>query len=333
MTPAWKRFEQFVSRIEKALAPRGAVVKWNDSLPDKDTGKPRQVDVTIRYTIGATAVLIAFECRDRGDEQDVTWVEQLASKKDSIRADIMVAVSAEGFYEPAIVKASHLGIQLRTLTDQDADSMVEWLRVNDVVVKEIEQAFLGVRVTILNESDEDELDPSVHAELRRHGRKAKIFFPVSGGEPFSPEDILIKIEKRFGDLRPKELSDTNSPISAPYPVTMPEGGLQIATTCGLRDLRQIVIGLKWTQTKKLVPRSRLAEYANTDKPVVQAAEWDIDVGKTIGLYRNLESGETKVHFHTDKPMLCKFEAIPSPPAPNPASADNNSATPPPPHSP
>lgn len=60
----WREFERLITRIEKMLAPMGAEIKSPDRIPDKVTGQLREVDASIRYTVGSAPVLITVECRD-----------------------------------------------------------------------------------------------------------------------------------------------------------------------------------------------------------------------------------------------------------------------------
>lgn len=72
---SWRRFEQVVALIEQALAPLEAQVRSPDRLPDLLTGKTREVDASIRYTVGSVPVLITVKCRKRNQRQDDTWIE------------------------------------------------------------------------------------------------------------------------------------------------------------------------------------------------------------------------------------------------------------------
>jgi hypothetical protein len=78
----WREFELLVARIEKQLSPLGAIIKSPDSIIDKVSGSPREVDASIRYVVGSTPILITIECRNREKLQDDTWIEQLAKKKE-----------------------------------------------------------------------------------------------------------------------------------------------------------------------------------------------------------------------------------------------------------
>jgi hypothetical protein len=71
-------------------------------------------------------IFIAVECRDRGAVQDVTWIEQLIAKKESIGADLLIAVTSSRFTLPAVVKAAKRGVLVRTLTTALADEIVSW---------------------------------------------------------------------------------------------------------------------------------------------------------------------------------------------------------------
>ena len=97
----WREFERLVARIERDLAPRGAVVRSPDRVPDLVTGSLREVDASIRFTVGSAPILITIECRRRAAVQDDTWIEQLAAKKEKVGAAKTIAVSASGFSEPA----------------------------------------------------------------------------------------------------------------------------------------------------------------------------------------------------------------------------------------
>ena len=127
-----KEFEELAARLEKALAPDGAQVKSPDRIRDKFTGQYREVDASIRYTIGSSHILITLECRDRARTQDVTWIEQLATKREHVGADRTLAVSSSPFTEAAILAAKTHGISIRLIsevTDEVIRSQVNTLEV------------------------------------------------------------------------------------------------------------------------------------------------------------------------------------------------------------
>lgn len=129
--PAWKEFETLVARIERTLAPHGAVVKSPDHVPDRITGRLREVDASIRIPAGDSMRLIAVECRDhRKGRQDDRWIEQLVTKRDKIGASRLIAVSSSGFSNSAIATANHFGIELRQMSQiTDREIAEQWVRI------------------------------------------------------------------------------------------------------------------------------------------------------------------------------------------------------------
>src|SRR5260221_2294701 len=96
-----RKLERIVEALEKCWSPERAEVRSPDFLIDRTTGEEREVDVSIRYKIGTIPVLVVLECRDRRNAQDVTWIEQLAKKRDDVMASRAVAVSSSGFTQSA----------------------------------------------------------------------------------------------------------------------------------------------------------------------------------------------------------------------------------------
>jgi hypothetical protein len=132
-TPDWKDFEQLVARIEKDAGPFGIVVTSPDRILCKITGRKREVDASIRSRAGTTNILITIECRKRHPKQDVTWIEQLAAKRDAIGAACTIAVSSSGFTPNAVAIASRHGIQLRRLSEVSAATINALMRLDFVL--------------------------------------------------------------------------------------------------------------------------------------------------------------------------------------------------------
>lgn len=122
----WRQFEQLVARIEKAAAPRAAIVKSPDRIRDLITGQMREVDASIRYKVGTADILITVECRKRNRKADDTWLEQLATKRMKLGAAKTIAVSATGFSKSTIATARNHGIELRTLSEVSASDIDGW---------------------------------------------------------------------------------------------------------------------------------------------------------------------------------------------------------------
>ncbi len=261
--PAWRDFEQLVASIEESLAPKGAVVRSPDHIRDKVTNELREVDASIRIEVGSTPILIVIECRKRKPVQDVTWIEQLVTKRANIGAATMIAVSATGFNESAIKLAQLHGIELRKFEDR--------------IDEEIVQKFLsGFHISFLVTDN----------------RTRSIMFTLEGGQPLAPEDIspeLMEVLKRDGvnaviatevgtgnsltiDRILIEVDDSKVPLNGP-PMTIRAGAsfapgtMTVSTKNGPRLLSQVEVVADFSRKTVPVPARSLFEYSTPDKPI------------------------------------------------------------------
>lgn len=162
--PEWREFEKLIARIEADAGPQGIVVKSPDRIRCKLTGRLREVDATIRTKVGTAEMLIMMECRRRTKVQDVTWLEQLATKRSSIGADRTIAVSHSGFSPEAETVAQRFGITLRRIADVQAEDLNPLLGLDLVIFwhKRCVCTGVGIRTYRLDEGDarpeSDEID-------------------------------------------------------------------------------------------------------------------------------------------------------------------------------
>lgn len=131
--PEWRKFEQMVARIEADARPLGLVIKSPDHIRSLVTGDLREVDASVRATVNGSEVLTTIECRKRSAKEDITWIEQLATKKQALGADRTIAVSSSGFSEQAKVAAKHYGIDLRLLSQVSVSDINPNLRLDFVL--------------------------------------------------------------------------------------------------------------------------------------------------------------------------------------------------------
>jgi hypothetical protein len=104
-------FQQLIAMVVELLED-GTVVEESREFPDPDTGVMREVDVyaLIRGKAGGREIAVAVECVDRSRKMDVTWVEGMFGKHSVLQvADVVLLVSAKGFYHSAAVKATRFG--------------------------------------------------------------------------------------------------------------------------------------------------------------------------------------------------------------------------------
>lgn len=128
--PDWRQFEELIARIEADAAPFGFVVTSPDKITSLITGDLREVDASIRFSTEGTEKLVTIECRKRGAREDVTWIEQLATKKLAIGAVRTIAVSSSGFSTQAKKAAAHYGIELCTASEITVSDSNPFLRLD-----------------------------------------------------------------------------------------------------------------------------------------------------------------------------------------------------------
>ena len=110
-----RALELLVKRIKEHQLP-DATICSPEFVPDKDTKQPREVDIGIRTSHHGNPIFIAIECRDRGAVQTVEWIEQLICKKQSVGANVLVAITSSHFSQPARIKALKHGIILARMS-------------------------------------------------------------------------------------------------------------------------------------------------------------------------------------------------------------------------
>lgn len=130
LDPEWRQFEQLVARIERDAGKLGLVITSPDRIRCRITNRLREVDASIRNQDGD---LITLECRKRRGSQDVTWIEQLATKRRSLGASKTIAVSAAGFSKSAYALARENEIELKTVDALEPDQLNPLLGLNLVV--------------------------------------------------------------------------------------------------------------------------------------------------------------------------------------------------------
>lgn len=118
-------FQKVVYLIQQNLAGQAEVIE-SALLTDRFTGEQREVDVCINSEIAGHKIIISLECRDRQRKADVSWVEEMHGKHESLPTNYLVLVSSSGFSAQARNKARNYGIDTvvpETLTDDQAKAM------------------------------------------------------------------------------------------------------------------------------------------------------------------------------------------------------------------
>ena len=192
-----RKFEELIAWIQRSVHQR-ANIGLNERIKDIDTGKPRQVDITIRLSDGPTEFLGIVEVRDRSRPIGIRYVEEISGKRRSVRADAAFLVSRSDFTKTAITKARQLGI--RTLTYEEAQSgdWSSWLqcRTFSVIYRKYDKP-----VVFLFEYGTDKaINPSSEGVATlKTDPAAKIILDEHGTPILSLPDLVNKIVNVFGE--------------------------------------------------------------------------------------------------------------------------------------
>lgn len=195
-TKTGRKLEQLVAWVQASVHAR-AEIGVNQKLEDIDTGKRRQIDITIRLSDGPTEFLGIVEVRDRSRPIGVRYVEEISGKRRSVRADAAFLVSRSGFTKTAITKARQLGIRALTYEEAQKADWSGWLqcRTFSVLHPKYDKPFV-----FLFEHGTDKtinISPEYIARFRKN-HTSKIIFDEYGTPLLSPSELVSKVINSFG---------------------------------------------------------------------------------------------------------------------------------------
>jgi hypothetical protein len=220
---AGRALEILTARIEGALSGSGVVVTSPDHLADHVAGGTREVDVSLRSTVGSADVLVIVECRDRGRAADVTWIEQIASKRTAVRAAKAIAVSSGTFSKKAIATANAFGIDVRTLAQVNVAEVKRWTGSLQLFQRRAQLSNIGITITV---GGVEPLPPEITErfdQLVLTNNFDAAFIALAGQEGLlSPTDLIkrsnptphVPVSKRFSITMPPNsaLVISNEPV-------------------------------------------------------------------------------------------------------------------------
>jgi hypothetical protein len=181
-------FERQVARLIQAAEGDGAVVTWDDRLRDPDNpDQARQIGVTVKRPDSLSII----ECRLHSRPQDVNWVEELYGRRASLRAQMVMGVSASGFTTGAWKKAAALGVFLRELRELTTEEANSWGRSTRVRLSYIHLRRLELYLVPTS---------TIHI-ARPHSRTLLL---KSNGEPWPLDDLFRTLANRLAELNTTE---------------------------------------------------------------------------------------------------------------------------------
>ena len=286
-TPIWREFEELVSRLERVLAGPSVNVTSPDRVRSLITGRMREVDATLRTTVGSVGVLITVECRKRTATQDVTWIEQLGSKKQAIGAAKTIAVASSAFSSDAIRAAGHYGIDLRMIKEINDTEIESWILPRFVVhvykecdlVEQPEVIFL-----------QDETDTYAADSTAEHMANAptidSAIFQAPGGIALTFNDLWLRADDQLKifDSVPKD-----DAVHKRHIVIKPSDELLIRTRYGYRRVESVrmKLTLRWKHEHIKLADAKVVSYvpasAADPMPPQVRAEFEFTEARTANL--------------------------------------------------
>jgi hypothetical protein len=273
-SPEWREFEKLVARIESDAGRQGFVVNSPDKIRCKVTGRLREVDASVRTKVGTSTVLITIECRKRRPKQDVTWIEQLATKKNNIGAARTIAVSSTGFSSEAHILARHHGIELRHLSDVSIAQINQLIKLDFVLFPHkrcsiARVAFRGFQSLEWKMPDVDDIDYVLSPNTDFH---APIFRNIETGAKWSLNDLWLQVQEITNPFA--EIEKGAPPVIRtacfPYP-----GNVIVETPDGTRILGDVLLSLALSLEVELVDldSAKIVEYSDADGSTLQRIEF------------------------------------------------------------
>jgi hypothetical protein len=288
-----RELEELVALLETSLLPINATVTSPDFLSDRVTGDPREVDVCVRMSMGSVELVVIFECRDRHAIQDVTWIEQLAQKRNDVLAARAVAVSASGFSQNAVRKARFLGIDIRTLEALEPCVLAELFRIEGFKLLLGRTMILGTNLTL----DSHSLSGGERPMTFEVGLTEKCFFSKHDSHWYSLQGIWDLVQNRF-DVRADVPEDgTKTRRSFELSVRKPEQRFKIKSGGVEVDVITLHFEVEvWLESRE-VPLNRVCSYRSDEERLVAIAEYVIAIDgqeEVLSIHKDLRMGSLSV---------------------------------------
>ena len=116
------------------------------------------MDVSIRSKIGPYDILTVIECRDHKRPVNVTYIEQMVTKRDNIRANKLIVISRNGFSKTAKDLAMNKGIGLLRFSDSKDLKWDEFIDTSIITIHHKKYDILTVDFVLINDKTIEPLD-------------------------------------------------------------------------------------------------------------------------------------------------------------------------------
>ena len=115
----WQEYQEAAAVFYEQADGVGTIER-GVQIPDRITGQNRQVDALLTVETKGHTLRVLIDAKFHADPIDVKVVEEVAALADAVGACKSFIVCANGWTEPAGLKAKHLSCDLTILTLEDA---------------------------------------------------------------------------------------------------------------------------------------------------------------------------------------------------------------------
>lgn len=279
--------ERLVAAIERATHVASDVqVEPRKKLRDKDTGRPREHDVVLTFTLEHHSVLLAIECRDRSRKIGVPEVEAFNKKCERTGVHRGVMVSAIGFRKTALKKAAEMEIACRTLEQVDK---FDWCLI-----------------PVIEHRPRDLIDEQRPWNIATAEPFDGAFQIYDASGSVMDTDRFSQLAQTFLTMRPADLAENQDeeairhPVTCNFQIEMPELYLRNLQGAFVR-ISRLMAHVTYRITPKLVPLE-FHEYVNraTGKLITSAAVAHLEgaAGEADVVIRRAEDGTLTIALVT-----------------------------------
>jgi len=274
-------FEALIANIQRCVQKR-AIIETNKRVKDVDTGKLRQIDMSLRLSDGPTEFFAIIEVRDRSRPVGAPYIEEISGKQRSVRADAAFIVSRSGFAKPALIKAEKYGIRVLTYDEATNADWSNWLQCKTITM--YARKYDNVRVVFAEFGSNQILNMS--SEIRHvfeNDKNAKIIKTQDGNPCISFPDLVNRVINSVTEQLFKEvpIDGSHQPRSVVINEKQLEPPLYIEASDGkLRRIGKMKLDLVCYIEEAQFP-FKLMKYRNAGAKdsVAEIATADIEVDK------------------------------------------------------
>ena len=120
----WQEYQEAVGRFYENLEDIGDVQR-NVFLPDLQTGQARQIDLLLQFSVRGHAIRIVIDAKYRKSKLDVKDIEEVQALAAAVGANKAAIVCANGWTQPAGIKAQVQSLDLRLLPVEEAAEILQ----------------------------------------------------------------------------------------------------------------------------------------------------------------------------------------------------------------